>query len=351
MSIFSFISEFAGFSNNALAIDLGTVNTLIAMHGSGVVLNEATAVAVAEEDEDIVLAVGNQAVEMCGRTPGGVVLRYPFKSGVIADFRLAQYMIHDFFRKAVKRGMKHGLYAAPRVLLCVPACVTDVEKRAVCEAVKHAGARDVLVADEIMAACVGSGLPYDEPQGSLVVDIGGGTSDAAVIVLGGIAVSKSVRLGGNHIDSAIINYIRKKYNVVIGSRSAEQMKMKLSQADNKNSSIEVSGLNLETGLPKVVNVTQAELSDSISGSIAELVALVHDVLSITPPELASDIIKNGIVLCGGGAYLYGLKEALTQATGLNVKLSQNPLECVALGAMELLDNMRRGVSQSAVVNY
>lgn len=350
MNIFSFISEFAGLSKNALAIDLGTVNTLIAMHGSGVVLFEATAVAVAEDDESIVLAVGNEAVEMCGRTPSGVVLRYPFKDGVIADYKLAEYMIHDFFHKAIRKALKHGLYSSPRVLLCVPSCVTDVERRAVCEAVRHAGAKEVLVADEIMAACVGSGLPYSEAVGSMVVDIGGGTSDAAVIVLGGIAVSKSIRSGGNNADKCIISYIRKSNNLVVGTRTAERVKKQLS-AEKKPEFIEVSGLNLETGLPKSIKLSVKELTQSLSECIDEIVALVRNVLSITPPELAADIMKSGITLCGGGAYLSGLREAIKVSTGLNVHMSKKPLECVALGAMELLDQMKQSSAQSAVVNY
>lgn len=342
MSIFSFISEFAGFSSNAVAIDLGTVNTLIAVHGAGIVLNEATAVAVSSEDDRVVLAVGDEAIDVCGRTPSGVVLKYPFKDGVIADYRLAEYMIHEFFRKAIQKALGRSVYTSPRVLLCVPACVTDVEKRAVCDAVRHAGAREVLVADEIMAACVGSGLPYREPTGSMVVDIGGGTSDAAVIVLGGIAVSRSIRMGGNHIDNAIISYVRRNHNVMIGSCTAEQIKKTLSMNDEKKFSVNVSGLNLETGLPRTISITNDELSESIMPCINEIVTLVHDVLSVTPPELAGDIIKNGITLCGGGAMLCGLCDAIRISTGIAAKLSPKPLECVALGAMQLLDNLRSG---------
>ncbi|MBQ9950068.1 MAG: rod shape-determining protein [Clostridia bacterium] len=342
MGIFSFISEFSGFSNNAVAIDLGTVNTLIAIHGAGVVLREATAVAVAGENQDIVLAVGNEAVEMSGRTPTGLVLRYPFREGVIADYRLAEYMIHDFFKRAIHTAHGHSFYTSPRVLLCVPDCVTDVERRAVCEAVRRAGARDVLVAEEIMAACVGSGLPYDEPTGSMVVDIGGGTVDTAVIALGGIVVSKSMRSGGNNIDRAIIGFVRRKYNIIIGNRSAEQIKCSLSDDDKKQKNIEVCGLNPENGLPKKISVPKTEIEESIRPSIDEIVTLVHDVLSKTPPELAGDIIKNGITLCGGGAYLYGLATAITISTGIETVISPKPFECVALGALEMLNNMRHG---------
>lgn len=338
MGIFNFISEFSGFSGNAVAIDLGTCNTLIAVHGAGLVLNEATAVAVSSEDEHVVIAVGNEAVEMSGRTPTGIMLRYPFRDGVIADYSLAEYMIRDFFRKALKKA--NHIYTSPRVLLCVPECVTDVEKRAVCEAVKHAGAREVLIADEIMAACVGSALPYNEPVGSFVLDVGGGTSDAAVIVLDGIAVSKSIRMGGTSIDKAIVNHIRKNHNVMIGSCTAERIKKQLTPDADKR--CEVSGLYLETGLPKKIEITNAEIAVSIAPCIDEITELARDVLSVTPPELASDIIKNGITLCGGGALLCGLPEAIQDTTGIRVKLSPAPLECVALGALELLDNMRRG---------
>lgn len=344
MSIFSFVSEFAGFSNNAMAIDLGTVNTLIAMHGAGVVLNEATAVAVSAQEDNVVLAVGNEAVEMCGRAPSGVVLRYPFKDGVIADYSLAQYMIHEFFRRAIKKGSKRGLYAAPRVLLCVPSCITEVEKRAVCEAVRHAGAREVMVTDEVMAACVGSDLPYSEPVGSMIVDVGGGTSDAAVVVMGGIAVSKSIRTGGNHVDRAIISCIRKKYNVVIGEKTAQMIKCTMGK--NVGQAFEVSGLNLETGLPKSISVSKKEVETGISSCISEISNLVHELLSITPPELAGDVIKNGIMLCGGGAKLYGLSEAINVSTGISVKFSPEPMQCVALGALKLLDNVRSGKCES-----
>lgn len=345
MGIFSFISEFAGFSSNAVAIDLGTVNTLIAVHGAGVVLNEATAVAISSEDENIVLAVGNEAVEMCGRTPTGVVLKYPFQDGVIADYRLAEFMIHDFFRIALRKG-SHSMYGAPRVLLCVPACVTDVERRAVCEAVRNAGARDIIVSEEIMAACIGSDLPYREPIGSMVVDVGGGTTDAGVIVLGGIAVSKSIRMGGNHIDAEIINYVRKTHNVLIGSCTAENIKKQMSR--NNKDELQISGLCLETGLPKHLSVSGDEVFLSIDSCIQEIVSLVCNVLALTPPELASDIIKQGITLCGGGAYLYGLANAIQNATDVKVKLSPKPLECVVLGAMQLLDNIRSGKDMSVV---
>ena len=346
MGIFSFISEFAGFSNNAFAIDLGTVNTLIAVHGAGVVLNESTAVAVSSEDSRSVLAVGNEAVEMSGRMPTGMVLRYPFRDGVIADYRLAEYMIHSFFNKALKAMPSRGLSVPPRVLLCVPSCVTDVERRAVCTAVKSAGARDVLVADEIMAACIGSDLPYDEPTGSMVIDIGGGTSDAAVIALSGIVVSKSIKVGGNHIDRAIINSIRRRHNVVIGNRTAEQLKMHLCMKEKKNFTMDISGLSLETGLPCKISVTNTELSDSISSSVQEIVMMARDILSSTPPELASDIMQNGIMLCGGGALLSGLAEAVQASTGINVRISSKPLECVALGALEMLNNIRHGKASS-----
>ena len=338
MGIFSFISEFSGFSGNAVAIDLGTCNTLIAVHGAGVVLNEATAVAVSSGDEHIVPAVGNEALEMSGRTPSGIVLRYPFRDGVIADYSLAEYMIRDFFRRALKKA--NHIYTPPRVLLCVPACVTDVERRAVCEAVRHAGAREVLVADEIMAACVGSGLPYSEPVGSFVVDVGGGTSDAAVIVLDGIAVQKSIRMGGTGIDRCIVNYVRRQYNLIIGTCTAEQLKKKLTP--NGKERHELTGLNLETGLPRKIEVTNAEIQECIRPGISEITELVRDVLSVTPPELASDVMKSGITLCGGGAYLCGLREAISAACGIHVKLSPAPTECVALGALELLNNMRRG---------
>ena len=336
MGFFNFISEFSGFSGNAVAIDLGTCNTLIAVHGAGVVLNEATAVAVSSGDDNVVLAVGNEAIEMSGRTPSGIMLKFPFRDGVIADFMLAQYMIHDFFRQALKKA--GHIYTSPRVLLCLPQCVTDVERRAVCEAVRHAGAREVLTAEEVMAACVGSSLPYREPVGSMVVDIGGGTTDAAVIALDGIVVSKSIRLGGTAIDKAIINAIRKTHNTIIGSRTAERVKKNLGTAKAH----EVSGINLETGLPHKLTVDNDEIAECITPITDEICELCREVLSVTPPELSGDIYKSGITLCGGGSQLFRLPEKIESATGIDMHISPAPLECVATGALEMLNNMRRG---------
>jgi rod shape-determining protein MreB and related proteins len=319
-----------------IGIDLGTANTLVFMKGKGIVMREPSVVAV-DVRSDTVLAVGTQAKEMIGRTPGSIVAVRPMKDGVIADFDITATMLKHFIRKAVKT----SAFSKPRIVICIPSGVTEVERRAVEDAARQAGANNVELIEEPMAAAIGAGLPVSEPTGSMVVDIGGGTSEVAVISLGDIVTSVSVRCAGDKFDEAIISYVKKKYNLLIGERTAEDIKIKIGSAfpteDNEGASVEIKGRNLVDGLPKNVTITAEEVREALSDPLALIVDAVKSTLEKTPPELSADIIDHGIMLTGGGALLRGLDKLVEQETGMPVHVADEPLDCVVNGTGKRLE--------------
>jgi len=306
------------------------------------VLNEPSVVAIDKDSKEI-FAVGNKAKEMVGRTPGNIIAIRPLKDGVIADFDTTERMLKDFIARATRRS---GLFR-PRVVVAVPSGVTEVEKRAVIDATLSAGAKDARVIEEPMAAAIGSGLPVQDPTGNMIVDIGGGTTEVAVISLGGIVSHRSIRVAGDEMDEAIIQHIRRTYNLLIGERTAEQIKMDIGSAcqlDNDNLSMEVRGRDLVTGLPKTVTVTSAEVREALKEPVLAIVEAVKTTLERTPPELAADIMDRGIVLAGGGALLRGLDRLLVKETGMPVHIAEDPLKAVVLGAglaLEHFDLLQR----------
>ncbi|ADQ04655.1 cell shape determining protein, MreB/Mrl family [Caldicellulosiruptor owensensis OL] len=320
-----------------LGIDLGTANTLVHLRGKGIVVNEPSVVAV-QKDTGKILAVGNEAKEMIGRTPGNIVAIRPLKDGVIADFYTTQVMLKYFMEKAYKKSF---LGLRPRVVICVPSGVTEVERRAVEESAYKAGAKEVYIMEEPMAAAIGAGLPVDEPSGSMVVDIGGGTSEVAVISLGGIVTSKSLRIAGDEFDEAISNYIKKEYNLMIGDRTAEEIKINIGSAYplEKEEWYEIKGRDLITGLPKTIKVSSTEIRDALKEPVMAIVDAIKQTLEKTPPELAADIMERGIMLTGGGALLKGLDKLISKETGLPVHIAERPLDCVALGAGKALEEL------------
>jgi rod shape-determining protein MreB len=335
-------SRLLGFMSADMAIDLGTANTLVYVKGRGIVLAEPSVVAIAEvRGKKHVLAVGEEAKLMLGRTPGNISAIRPLRDGVIADFEVAEEMIKHFIRKV------HGrrTFASPVIIVCVPSGSTAVERRAIQESAESAGARKVMLIEEPMAAAIGAGLPVTEPSGSMVVDIGGGTTEVAVISLGGIVYARSVRVGGDKMDEAIISYIRRNHNLLIGESSAERIKMELGAAamfdGDDGPSREVKGRDLMGGVPREVLVSQRQISDSLAEPVGAIVEAVKVALENTPPELAADIVDKGIVLTGGGALLYRLDQVLREATGLPVAVAEDPLQCVALGTGRALEEMRR----------
>ncbi|MEE1219595.1 MAG: rod shape-determining protein [Ruminococcus sp.] len=312
-----------------IGIDLGTANTLVCVKGKGIILREPSVVAV-DLRTDNVLAVGSQAKDMVGRTPGSIVAVRPLKDGVIADFRITAKMLQHFITKAVKP----GIFSKPRVIICLPTGCTEVERKAVEDAAYQAGARPpVVLIEEPMAAAIGAGLPVDEPTGSMVVDIGGGTSEVAVISLGDIVTACSVRVAGDKFDEAILTYIKKKYNLLIGERTAEQIKIEIGSAypyeDEK--SIVIKGRNLVDGLPKDITISSAEVRDALAEPLMTIIEAIRTTLEKTPPELAADIIDHGIMLTGGGALLRGIDMLVMQQTGMPVHIAQRPLDCVVDG--------------------
>jgi len=334
------LDALAAMFSNDLAIDLGTANTLVFARGKGVVCSEPSVVAVANRSDgrgDRVLAVGHEAKEMLGRTPDSIRAVRPIKEGVIADFEITEAMLRHFIRRAHGRSR----LVRPRVVICVPPCITSVEKRAVRESALSAGAREVYLIEEPMAAAIGAGLDVTAPTGSMVVDIGGGTTDVAVISLSGIVTSRSIRVGGDKMDEAIINYVKRKYNMLIGERTAEQVKMTIgtASAHAKTASMEIKGRDLVSGIPKVVVTTSDEVREALLEPIHAIVETVHLTLERTPPELAADIVDRGIMLVGGGSLLKNLDHLLRQETKLPILRSDDPFIAVAHGAGKLLDNL------------
>ncbi|MDR2946131.1 MAG: rod shape-determining protein [Candidatus Adiutrix sp.] len=328
--------------SNDLAIDLGTANTLVYLKGRGVVLSEPSVVAVRKDGKaGKVLAVGHEAKEMLGKTPGNIVAIRPMKDGVIADFEITQAMLRHFIRKA----HRHLLFLKPRIIVAVPSGITPVEKNAVKDAALQAGASEVFLIEEPMAAAIGAGLPVTEPTANMVVDIGGGTTEVAVISLAGIVYSKSVRVGGDKMDEAITHYIRKKYNLLIGERTAELIKQEVGTAypSDQVDTLEVKGRDTVTGIPKVVAIDSEEIRKAIIEQVDAIVETVRIALEQTPPELAADIVDRGIVLTGGGAKLRRLDVLLREETGLPIVIADDPLITVAVGsgrAIESLDVLK-----------
>ena len=334
-----FLNPILGRFSNDLAIDLGTANTLVFAKGQGIVVNEPSVVAVRRNGRgsNKVLAVGQEAKMMLGRTPGHIEAIRPMKDGVIADFEVAEAMLRYFIKKANNR----RTLMRPRIIACVPSGITQVEKRAVRESAELAGAREVFLIEEPMAAAIGAGLPITEPTSNMVVDIGGGTTEVAVISLAGIVYSKSVRVGGDKMDEAIFQYIRSKYNLLIGERTAELIKTTVGnayRADNIEQ-MQVKGRDLATGIPKILSIDSDEVRKSITEQIKTIVETVKVALEQTPPELAADIVDNGIVLTGGGALLKDLDTLLREETGLPITITEDPLSTVVLGSGRALDEI------------
>lgn len=327
--------------SNDLAIDLGTANTLVYSKDKdrGIIINEPSVVAVHRNarGQTKVLAVGTEAKEMLGRTPGSIVAIRPMKDGVIADFEVTQSMLRYFIDKANQRRS----LIKPRIVICIPFGITQVEKRAVRESAQQAGAREVYLIEEPMAAAIGADLPITDPSGNMIVDIGGGTTEVAVISLGGIVFSKSVRVAGDKFDDAIVQYIKRKYSLLIGERTAEQIKLAIGNAYpfDEERTYEVKGRDLIAGAPKTIEVNSEEIRDALADPISAVVDAVKTALERTPPELAADIVDNGIVLAGGGALLNNLDILIREKTGLPVSLAEDPLTCVVRGSGKVLDSM------------
>ena len=319
-----------------IGIDLGTANTLVYLRGKGIIIREPSVVAV-NTRTDQARYVGKEAKEVIGRTPGSIVAVRPLKDGVIADFDITTTMLQEFIRKA----LQGTIFTKARVIICIPSGVTAVERRAVKEAAEKAGAKRVNIIEEPMAAAIGAGLPTLDATGSMIVDIGGGTSEVAVISLGGIVTSRSVRVAGDEFDKVIVNYIRRKYNLLIGERTAENIKLEIGSAfpSEQESGMEIKGRNLLNGLPENITITSAEVRDALAEPLSRVIEAIKITLEKTPPELSADIIDQGITLAGGGALLRGLDKLINRETGMPVYVAEYPLDCVAEGTGRILENL------------
>lgn len=319
-----------------IGIDLGTANTLVYLKGKGIIIREPSVVAV-DTKTDAVRYVGQEAKNIIGRTPGSIRAVRPLKDGVIADFDMTTAMLQEFIRKAIGGSP----LVKARVIICIPSGVTAVERRAVKEAAEGAGAKRVSIVEEPMAAAIGAGLPVEEPTGSMIVDIGGGTSEVAVISLCGIVTSRSVRVAGDEFDLSIINFIKRKYNLLIGERTAEKIKIEIGSAYpvGEDAEMEIKGRNLLTGLPENIAISAAEIREALSEPLSHIVEAIKVTLERTPPELSADIIDSGIMLAGGGAYLRGLDKLINEETGIPVYIAERPLDCVVDGTGKLLENI------------
>lgn len=319
-----------------IGIDLGTANTLVYVKGKGIILREPSVVAVNNHTGQV-MAVGLEAKEMIGRTPGYITAIRPLKDGVIADFEITQSMLKYFIRKAIG----NNPMARPRVIICVPSGVTEVEKRAVVDSALSAGAKEAYLIEEPMASAIGAGLPVEEPSGSMVVDIGGGTSEVAVISLGGIVVSRSLRIAGDEFDDAIIHYIKKEYNLMVGERTAEDIKIKIGSACpiEAEETYNISGRDLVTGLPKELSISSMEIREALREPVNAVIDSIKLTLEKTPPELAADIMERGIMLTGGGALLKGLDRLISEETGIPVFIAEHPLDCVVLGTGKVIEDL------------
>jgi rod shape-determining protein MreB len=326
-----------------IGIDLGTANVLVYVNGKGIVLEEPSVVAI-EKRSNTVLAVGEEARRMIGRTPGNIVAIRPLRDGVISDYDITEKMLTHYINKVVdKKGFAR--FFMPRIMVCVPTGVTEVEKRAVEEATRQAGAREVYIIEEPIAAAIGAGIDISKPDGNMVIDIGGGTADIAVISLGGAVVSESIKIGGDKFDEAIVKYMKKQHNLLIGERTAEQIKINIGTAHTREDELtmDVRGRNLVTGLPENITINSSEMLEALKECVDQIVSLAHVVLEKTPPELAADISDSGIIMTGGGSLLYGLDKRIEERTGISVRIAEDPLSCVAkgtgesLGALNLLE--------------
>ncbi|ALP89342.1 MULTISPECIES: rod shape-determining protein [Clostridium] len=324
-------------SGKDMGIDLGTANTLVFVKGKGIVLREPSVVAMNNMTKKT-LAVGSEAKLMIGRTPGNIVAIRPLKDGVIADFDTAQTMMKNLIEKVSTK----NAFKSPRIIVCYPSGVTEVEKRAIEEATKLSGARDVILMEEPMAAAIGAGLPVSEPTGSMIVDIGGGTTEVAIISLGGIVTSKSLRVAGDELDQSIISYIKKEFNLMVGERTAEQVKMEIGSAyklDGEEEMImEIKGRDMISGLPKIVEISESQVREALKEPVYQIIESIKTTLEKTPPELAADIMEKGIMLAGGGAYLRGLDVLINKETNMPVHIAEAPLDCVVLGAGKALED-------------
>lgn len=323
------------FGSLDIGIDLGTANVLVYIKGKGIVLREPSVVAI-DRDTNRILAIGEEARRMLGRTPGNIIATRPLREGVIADYATTESMLRHFISKVAGKSM----FFKPRIMICIPSGVTTVEKRAVLEAAMQAGGRKTYLIEEPLAAALGAGLVISEPCGSMVVDIGGGTTDVAVLSLGGIVVSESLRIGGDKFDEALVRYVKKEYNIMIGERTAESIKMGIGSAfPGRNEEMEIRGRDLVSGLPKTLRITSEETREALAEPVSLIVHCVKTVLEKTPPELAADIVDRGIIMTGGGSMLDGLDKLINQETGIPTYLAEDPLSCVAIGTGKALDSL------------
>ena len=330
------INYILGLFSNDMGIDLGTASTLVYVKGEGVVLSEPSVVAI-ERGTSKVLAVGDEAKRMLGRTPGNIIAIRPMKDGVIADFEITEAMLRYFIKKVHHR----RVLVRPRIVIAIPSGITEVEKRAVKDSAERAGAREVFLVEEPIAAAIGVGLPIQEPVGNMIIDIGGGTTELAVISLSGTVFSKSIRIGGDEMDEAIIEYLKKTYNLMVGERTAEEIKIKIGSAYplEEEMSMEVKGRDLVAGLPKTVTITSEEIRESLQEPLRAIVEVTKISLERTPPELAADLIDHGIVMAGGGSLLRGLDKLISEETGLPVHIADDPLTAVAEGTGKVLNEI------------
>ncbi|MBN1355157.1 rod shape-determining protein [bacterium] len=328
----SILSKFS----NDLAIDLGTANTLVYVKNKGIVINEPSIVAIHKEKRNV-LAVGKQAKEMLGRTPGNIIAIRPMKDGVIADFEVTEKMLRYFIQRAHNR----RIFLRPRIIICVPSGITPVEKKAVRDSALQARASEVYLVEEPMAAAIGAGLPVSEPSGNMIVDIGGGTTEVAVISLAGIVYSRSLRMGGDEMDQAIVKFIQRKYNLLIGERTTENIKIEIGSAAplDEEMTMEIKGRDLVAGIPKTLIITSEEIREALMDAVQSIVDVVRTALERTPPELSADIVDKGIVLSGGCALLKKLDVRLREETGLPVTIADDPLTCVCVGTGKMLDEI------------
>ena len=330
-----FLDQVMGVFSNDVAIDLGTANTLVYLKGKGIVLNEPSVVAV-DRTTGKVIAVGKEAKSMLGRTPDEIVAVRPLKDGVIADFEKTEDLLREFIQKALRR----RTWVRPRIIICVPSGITEVEKRAVQDSAQHAGAREVLLVPEPIAAAIGVGLPVGKPSGNMIIDIGGGTTEIAVMALNSIVNQQSIRVGGDEMDEAIVQYVKKAYNLLIGEQTAEQIKIKIGSAFRleQEEEMEIKGRDLVAGIPKTMKISSVEVRKALSEPLQQIVDALMQSLEKTPPELASDIVDRGIVMTGGGSLLRGIDMLLREATNLPITVAEDPLTCVVLGTGKILDD-------------
>lgn len=332
------LDRLANYFSNDIAIDLGTANTLVYVKGNGIVLNEPSVVAVDQKTKKV-YAVGAEAKAMLGKTPDHIVAIRPLKDGVIADFEVTEVMLREFIRKAQKK----RFFIRPRIVIAVPSGITEVERRAVTDSAQNAGAREVYLIAEPVASAIGVGLPVDKPSGNMVIDIGGGTTEIAVIALNGIVTDMSIRIAGDEMDEAIVLHIKKAYNLLIGDQTAEHVKMVIGSATKlkKEEEMEIKGRDLVSGIPKTLKISSVEVREALGECLSQIVAAVKQALEQTPPELAADIVDRGIVMTGGGSLLRGLDTLLKEETNLPINVVEDPLTCVVLGCGKVLSNLHQ----------